>query len=59
VLLSDERVAAAYLTFPGSYVVFAPGKFPGITIGRPGAAIFGAALMVAFRVVSAREGGRR
>src|SRR4029450_8464608 len=56
VLLSDARILAAYLIFAGSYVVFALGKFPGFKIDRPGAAIIGAVLMVAFRVVGAREG---
>jgi Na+/H+ antiporter NhaD/arsenite permease-like protein len=55
VLLSDARILAAYLVFGGSYVVFAIGKFPGLKIDRPGAAIIGAVLMVAFRVVGARE----
>jgi len=44
-------VIAAYLIFLGSYFVFALGKFPGMKIDRPGAAIIGAVLMVAFRVV--------
>jgi Na+/H+ antiporter NhaD/arsenite permease-like protein len=53
--LSDARVLAAYLIFAGSYVVFAIGKFPGMKIDRPGAAVIGAVLMVAFRIVGARE----
>src|SRR4051794_21134925 len=52
-LLSDARVLAASLVFFGSYVVFALGKFPGLKIDRPGAAIIGAVLMVAFRIVDA------
>jgi Na+/H+ antiporter NhaD/arsenite permease-like protein len=55
VLLSDARILAAYLIFFGSYVVFALGKFPWMKIDRPGAAIIGAVLMVAFRIVGARE----
>ena len=55
VLLSDARILAAYLIFIGSYVVFALGKFPGMKIDRPGAAIIGAVLMVAFGIVGARE----
>src|SRR5437867_12852016 len=55
VLLSDARILAAYLTFFGSYFVFALGKFPGLKIDRPGAAIIGAVLMVAFRIMSAQE----
>jgi Na+/H+ antiporter NhaD/arsenite permease-like protein len=54
-LLSDARVLAAYLIFFGSYFVFALGKFPWMKIDRPGAAIIGAVLMVAFRIVGARE----
>ena len=52
-LLSDARVLAASLIFFGSYIVFALGKFPGLKIDRPGAAIVGAVLMVAFRIVDA------
>ncbi len=55
VLLSDARILAAYLTFSGSYFVFALGKFPGMKIDRPGAAIIGAVLMVAFRIVGPGE----
>src|SRR5215510_5981794 len=55
VLLSDARVAAAYAIFAGSYFVFALGKFPWMKIDRPGAAIIGAVLMVAFRIVGAQE----
>src|SRR5438309_9319839 len=54
-LLSDARILAAYLIFAGSYVVFALGKFPWMKIDRPGAAIIGAVLMVAFRIVGAEE----
>ena len=49
--LSDARVAAAYVIFLASYVVFALGKFPGLKIDRTGAAIIGAVGMVAFRIV--------
>ena len=52
-LLSDARILAASLIFFGSYIVFALGKFPGLKIDRPGAAIIGAVLMVAFRIVDA------
>jgi Na+/H+ antiporter NhaD/arsenite permease-like protein len=54
-LLSDARTLAAYLIFVGSYFVFALGKFPWMKIDRPGAAIIGAVLMVAFRIVGAPE----
>ena len=49
--LSDARVIAAYVIFVASYLVFALGKFPGLKIDRPGAAIIGAVAMVAFRIV--------
>jgi Na+/H+ antiporter NhaD/arsenite permease-like protein len=55
VLLTEARILAAYLIFFGSYVVFALGKFPWMKIDRPGAAIIGAVLMVAFRIVGAPE----
>ena len=54
-LLSDARIFAAYAIFAGSYFVFAIGKFPWMKIDRPGAAIIGAVLMVAFRIVGAQE----
>jgi Na+/H+ antiporter NhaD/arsenite permease-like protein len=47
----DARVAAAYIIFLASYLVFAIGKFPGLKIDRTGAAIIGAVAMIAFRVV--------
>src|SRR6478609_10481479 len=52
--LSDAHILAAYIIFLASYVVFALGKFPGLKIDRPGAAIIGAVAMVAFRIVPAR-----
>jgi Na+/H+ antiporter NhaD/arsenite permease-like protein len=55
VLLSDARIAAAYAIFLGSYFVFALGNFPWMKIDRPGAAIIGAVLLVAFRIVGAHE----
>jgi len=54
-LLSEARTLAAYAIFIGSYVVFALGKFPRMKIDRPGAAIIGGVLMVAFRIVGAPE----
>src|ERR671935_2652307 len=54
-VLSDARILAAYLIFIGSYSVFALGKFPGLKIDRPGAAIIGAVLMVAFRIMSSED----
>ena len=53
--MSDARILAAYLIFFGSYFVFAIGRFPWMKIDRPGAAIIGAVLMVAFRIVGAQE----
>jgi Na+/H+ antiporter NhaD/arsenite permease-like protein len=49
--LSEFTRLAAYAIFLCSYLVFALGKFPGMKIDRPGAAIIGAVLMVAFRAV--------
>jgi len=49
--VSDARTLAAYLIFSASYLVFALGKFPGLKIDRPGAAIIGAVGMVAFGIV--------
>jgi len=49
--LPDAQLAAAYAIFLASYLVFAIGKFPGLRIDRPGAAIIGAVAMVAFRIV--------
>lgn len=53
--LPDLQTAAAYAVFLASYLVFALGKFPGMKIDRPGAAIIGAVLLVAFRVVHPAE----
>ena len=50
-LLPHAQVVAAYAIFLASYLVFAIGKFPGLKIDRPGAAIIGAVAMVASRVV--------
>lgn len=48
-------MAAAYAIFAVSYLVFALGKLPGLRIDRPGMAIIGAVLMVAFRIVPAAD----
>lgn len=50
-VLTDAQLVAAYVIFLASYLVFAIGKFPGLKIDRPGAAIVGAVAMIAFRVV--------
>jgi Na+/H+ antiporter NhaD/arsenite permease-like protein len=49
--LSEFARLAAYVIFLCSYLVFALGKFPGMKIDRPGAAIIGAVLMVAIGAV--------
>jgi Na+/H+ antiporter NhaD/arsenite permease-like protein len=53
--LSEWQVTAGYAVFALSYLVFALGKLPGMKIDRPGMAIIGALLMVAFRIVPATE----
>jgi Na+/H+ antiporter NhaD/arsenite permease-like protein len=53
--LTDARLIAGIVIFIASYVVFAFGKFPGMKIDRPGMAIIGAVLMVAFRIVNAGD----
>ncbi|MGH9607717.1 MAG: anion transporter [Terracidiphilus sp.] len=53
--LAEWQVAAACAVFVVSYLVFALGKLPGMKIDRPGMAIIGAVLMVAFGVVTAGE----
>ncbi|HET9177021.1 MAG TPA: anion transporter [Terriglobia bacterium] len=50
-VLPEIQIFAAYAVFLGSYLVFALGKFPGMKIDRPGAAIIGAVLMVVFGIV--------
>ena len=54
-LLADWQVAAATIIFAISYLVFALGKLPGMKIDRPGMAIIGAVLMVAFGIVRAEQ----
>jgi Na+/H+ antiporter NhaD/arsenite permease-like protein len=53
--LTEITLLAAYLIFLASYIVFAVGKLPGLKIDRPGMAIIGAVMMVAFRAVSPDE----
>src|SRR5206468_3414456 len=53
--LSDLKVFAAYSVFLASYLVFALGKFPGMKIDRPGAAIIGAVLMLAFGIIPPQD----
>jgi Na+/H+ antiporter NhaD/arsenite permease-like protein len=49
------QIVAACIIFGISYVVFALGKLPGLKIDRPGMAIIGAVLMVAFGIVGSNE----
>jgi Na+/H+ antiporter NhaD/arsenite permease-like protein len=56
--LSEAQVLAGYMIFLASYLVFAIGKFPGYKIDRPGAAIIGAVLMFAFRILRAGDSVR-
>ena len=51
----DAELATAYVIFLASYLVFSIGKFPGLKVDRPGAAIIGAVAMIAFRIVPARD----
>jgi Na+/H+ antiporter NhaD/arsenite permease-like protein len=51
----EWRVLAGYLVFLGSYTVFAFGRFPGLKVDRAGAAIIGAVLMFAFRILAAGD----
>jgi Na+/H+ antiporter NhaD/arsenite permease-like protein len=55
-LLIPQHTLAAYLIFFASYLVFAIGRFPGTRIDRPAAAVIGAALMFAFRVLGPEQG---
>ena len=57
-ILHDHHSLAAYLIFFASYTVFAVGRFPGTHIDRPAAAVIGAAMMFAFRVLGPEQGLR-
>ncbi len=46
---------SAALIFLGTYVVLAVGRLPGFRVDRTGAAIIGASLMIAFRVLTVEE----
>jgi Na+/H+ antiporter NhaD/arsenite permease-like protein len=54
----DVHLLLAYAIFFASYLVFAIGRFPGTKIDRPAAAVIGAALMFAFRVITPDRGIR-
>ncbi len=45
----------AFLIFLGTYLVLAIGRLPGFRVDRTGAAIIGAALMIAFNVLTFKE----
>lgn len=53
--LAEWQIVSACIIFGISYIVFALGKLPGMKIDRPGMAIIGAVLMVAFGIVGANE----
>src|SRR5229473_2644483 len=53
--MSDLAIVGTYSVFIGSYIVFALGKFPGMKIDRPGAAIIGAVLMFMIGAVRVRD----
>jgi Na+/H+ antiporter NhaD/arsenite permease-like protein len=53
--LASLQLASAYVIFLASYLVFAIGKFPGLKINRPGAAMIGAVAMIASGAVSAGD----
>ncbi|HYM79669.1 MAG TPA: anion transporter [Candidatus Dormibacteraeota bacterium] len=53
--MSDLMTIGTYSVFIASYVVFALGKFPGMKIDRPGAAIIGAVLMFTTGAVRANN----
>jgi len=55
-VFDPHHSVAAYLIFIASYVVFAIGRFPGTHIDRPAAAVIGAAMMFAFRVLGPEQG---
>ncbi len=53
--MSELATIGTYSVFIACYFVFALGKFPGMKIDRPGAAIIGAVLMFTIGAVRARE----
>jgi Na+/H+ antiporter NhaD/arsenite permease-like protein len=55
---ADVHFLVALAIFLASYLVFAIGRFPWTKIDRPAAAVIGAALMFAFRVISPAAGIR-
>jgi Na+/H+ antiporter NhaD/arsenite permease-like protein len=55
-LADPPHTVIAGLIFLASYLVFAVGRFPGTRIDRPAAAVIGAAMMFAFRVLGPEQG---
>jgi Na+/H+ antiporter NhaD/arsenite permease-like protein len=53
----QDRVLAALVVFALTYVAIAAGRLPGLSVDRPSAALLGAAVMVAARVLSPSEAG--
>jgi Na+/H+ antiporter NhaD/arsenite permease-like protein len=51
-------MAAAVVVFVLTYIVVAAGRFPGLSLDRPAAALLGAVLMVATGVLTPDEAGR-
>jgi Na+/H+ antiporter NhaD/arsenite permease-like protein len=51
-LIQPPHTTAAWLIFLASYLVFSVGRFPGTKIDRPAAAVIGAAMMFAFRILT-------
>ena len=53
----EGPVLAASLIFALTYLAVAAGRFPGLSVDRPAAALLGAVLMVAARVLTPAEAG--
>jgi Na+/H+ antiporter NhaD/arsenite permease-like protein len=56
--VGSEGSLTAAVIFSATYVVVALGRVPGLRLDRTGAAVVGAAFMIAFHVVSAEEAFR-
>lgn len=56
--LPESRVAAGYVIFSASYVVFAFGRLPRLKIDRTAMAIIGGVAMIACRIVSPGDAAR-
>jgi Na+/H+ antiporter NhaD/arsenite permease-like protein len=53
----EDAVLAAVIVFSLTYVAIAAGRFPGLSVDRPAAALLGAVLMVAAGVLSPAQAG--